>query len=75
MVRRMVIGAALTGIGVLTARALAPALRERLMARCEGMFEQMPDEFPPKRMMRSIEEVRANTARSLQLLEEREQVH
>ncbi|HET9324532.1 MAG TPA: hypothetical protein VFO03_11700 [Gaiellaceae bacterium] len=33
----------------------------------------MPDTFPPKRMMRGIEEIRANTARTLELLEEREQ--
>ena len=70
--RRIAIGAALAGIGVLTARAFAPKLHARLMAECERMFEQMPDSFPPKRMMRGIEEIRANTARTLALLEERE---
>ena len=70
--RRIVIGGALAGVGVLIARALGPKLKlhERLMARCEGMFEQMPDDFPPKRMMRGIEEIRANTARTRELLEE-----
>jgi hypothetical protein len=71
--RRIVIGAALAGVGVLTARALGAKLQERLMARCERMFEQMPDDFPPKRVMRGIEEVRVNTARTLELLEERKQ--
>jgi hypothetical protein len=71
--RRIVIGAALAGVGVLVARALGPKLHERLMARCEGMFEQMPDDFPPKRMMRGIDEIRANTARTLALLEEPKQ--
>lgn len=70
--RRIAIGAALTGAG-LVARALAPKLHARLLARCERMFEQMPDDFPPKRMMRGIEEIRTNTARTLELLEERKQ--
>ena len=43
-----------------------------MLAACEGMFEQMPDDFPPKKMM-GIEEIRANTARTLELLEERTQ--
>src|SRR5215211_6844597 len=71
--RRRAIGAALTGVGVLVARALAPKLHARLMAGCERMFEQMPGTFPPKRMMRGIEELRATSARTLALLEAREQ--
>ena len=71
--RRIAVGAALTGVGVLVARALAPKLHARLLAGCERMFEEMPDELPPKRMMRGIEEMRANTARILELLEERKQ--
>jgi hypothetical protein len=71
--RRIAIGAALAGVGVLVARAFAPKLHARLMAGCERMFEQMPDSFPPKRMMRGIEEIRANSARTLALLEAREQ--
>ena len=69
--RRIAITAALTGVGVLVIRALAPKLHERLLAGCERMFERMPDDFPPKRMMRGIEEIRADTARTLELLEER----
>ena len=56
--RRILIVGALAGVGFLIVRAIAPKLRDRLMARCEAMFEQMPDDFPPKRMMRGIEEVR-----------------
>ena len=67
------IGVALTGAGVLVARALAPKLHARLVAGCERMFEQMPDTFPPKRMLRGIEEIRATSARTLALLEAREQ--
>jgi hypothetical protein len=71
--RRRAIGVALAGVGVLAARALAPRLHARLMAGCERMFEQLPDTFPPKRMLRGIEEIRANSARTLALLEAREQ--
>jgi hypothetical protein len=66
---RKAIGVAFAGVGVLAARALGPRLHARLMAGCERMFEQMPDTFPPKRMMRGIEEIRANSARTLALLE------
>ncbi len=69
--RRILIVGALAGVGFLIVRAIAPKLRDRLMARCEAMFEQMPDDFPPKRMMRGIEEVRVNTARIAELLEAR----
>lgn len=69
--RRIVIGVALAGVGVLFLRRLEPPLHERLMARCLRMFEEMPDDFPPKRMMGGIEEIRANTARILELLETR----
>jgi hypothetical protein len=61
------------GAGLLVARALAPKLHARLVAGCERMFEQMPDSFPPKRMMRGIEEIRATSARTLALLEAHEQ--
>lgn len=71
--RRIAIGAALAGVGVVVARALAPKLHARLLAACERMFEQVPDTFPPKRMMQGIDELRANTARALELLEERDQ--
>jgi hypothetical protein len=69
--RRIAIGAALIGVVVLIVRALVPKLHARLMAGCERMFEQMPDDLPPKRMMRGIEEIRANAAGTLALPEER----
>lgn len=71
--RRIARAVALTGAGVLTARAVVPKLKlhERGMAGCERMFQQMPEDFPPKRMMRGIEEIRAKTARTLELLEQR----
>ncbi len=69
--RRIMIGAAFTGIGVLILRGLGPKLRERFRAALGRMFEQMPDDFPPKRMMQSVEQIRQKTARILELLEER----
>ena len=65
--------AALAGVGALAGRVLGPRMRERWMANVERMFEEMPETFPPKRMLRGIEEVRANTARTLELLEQREE--
>ena len=71
--RRLVISAAVIGGVVVAARVLAPKLHARMLATCKGMFEQMPEDFPPKRMMGGIEEIRANTAQTLELLEELEQ--
>lgn len=68
--RRLTVAAVLTGFGVLAGRALAPRLHARMLAACERMFEQVPENFPPKRMLRGIEEIRANTARTLELLED-----
>ena len=67
--RRIVIVGAIVGVGVLVVRARVPKLHERLVARCESMFERMPDTFPPKKMMRGIEEIRVKTGRILELLE------
>jgi len=63
---------ALAGAGVLALRALAPKLHMRMLAACERVFDEAPDNFPPKRMLRGIEETRANSVRTLELLEERE---
>ena len=71
--RRIAIGAAVIGGVVVAARVLTPKLHARMLATCKAMFGQMPEDFPPKRMMGGIEEIRANTARTLALLEERTQ--
>ena len=69
--RRTAIIGALVGVGLLALRGRMPKLHERVMAHCEAMFERMPDTFPPKKMMGGIEEIRARTARIVQLLEDR----
>lgn len=72
--RRIVAAAGFAGAGVLVARAVVRKVNphERLAAACERMLEEMPDDFPPKQMMGSMGEIRANTARTLELLERRE---
>ena len=71
--RRLASAAALIGGGRACRACAGSRLHARMLAACEGMFEQMPDDFPPKKMMGGIEEIRANTARTLELLEERTQ--
>ena len=68
--RRIAIGAAVIGGVVVAARTLAPKLHARMLAACKAMFEQMPEDFPPKRIMSGVEEIRANTTRLLALLDE-----
>lgn len=68
--KRLATRLVLVGAGVLTAHALAPKLHARMLAACERMFEEMPDTFPPKRMLHGIEEIRVNSARTIELLEE-----
>ena len=57
------------GVGVLVARGRGARLHQWLVAHCETMFGRMPDTFPPKRMLRSVEEIRVHTNRILELLE------
>jgi hypothetical protein len=69
--RRILFGAFLVGLGAVLVRALGPRLREGCIRRCEETFERMPADFPPKRMLLGIEEIREQTGRILRILEER----
>jgi hypothetical protein len=69
--RRVAVGAA-AALAVVALRALAPRLHARLLVACERMFEEMPESFPPKRMLRGIEAISANSERTLEILEDRE---
>lgn len=71
--RRILIGIALVGATALVARALAPGLGERCGAACRGMLDRMPEDMPPKRMMRSLDVIEERTGRILSLLEERDE--
>ena len=42
------------------------------MGKCEEIFGQMPDDFPPKRVMCSLEEIREQNTRILRHLEQEE---
>ena len=56
--KKPIIGSAVFVVAVVALRRFGPALGERAMRKCEGMFDRMPEEFPPKRMMRNVEEIR-----------------
>ena len=68
--KKITIGAAALVTVLAALRRFGPALGRRAMRNCQEMFERMPEEFPPKRMMRNIEEIRGQNARILHHLEE-----
>jgi hypothetical protein len=68
MKRILIVGAFAT-IAFLILRTRVSTLRKRLEARCEAMFEQMPNTFPPKKMMRGIDEIQVTAGRILELVE------
>ncbi len=68
--KKTIIGAAVFVAALAALRRFGPALGERAMSKCQQMFERMPEEFPPKRMMRSLEEIREQNTRILRHLEE-----
>jgi hypothetical protein len=70
--KKLFIGAGMVAAGVYAVRRFGPTLSEFAVTRCENMFEHMPDDFPPKRMMRGIDEIREQNARILQQLEKQE---
>lgn len=69
-VKRTLIGATVLVALLAGLRRFGPALGKRAMRKCEEMFDRMPEDFPPKRMMHSIEEVRAQNTRILRQIEE-----
>ena len=50
-------------------RRHGPQMGERFVEHCEHMFDEMPDSFPPKRMMSSLDAIREQNERTLALLE------
>jgi hypothetical protein len=74
-VRNLLIGAAVVAAAAYTLRGMGSSLGERAMRECETMFESMPDQFPPKRMMCLIDEIHEQNTRILRLLEAEEQRH
>jgi hypothetical protein len=70
MFPKLIIGAAAAGTAVAVLRRFGPVVHTWAMDKCQEMFEHMPEEFPPKRMMRGIEEIRDQNARILRNLDE-----
>ena len=70
MFPKLIIGAAAAGTAVAVLRRLGPAMHTWAIDKCQEMFEHMPEEFPPKRVMRGIEEIRDQNARILRNLDE-----
>lgn len=68
MKKPMIVAATFATLAAL--HRFGPALRERAKAKCLAMFEHMPEDFPPKRIMRSLDEIREQNARILSHLEE-----
>ena len=49
----------------------AGAMRARCSEMCERMLDQMPESFPPNRMMADLDSLKEQTARVLDVLEHR----
>jgi hypothetical protein len=57
-VKKIIVVAAVS-LGVLAVfRRPGPALGRMAMRKCHEMFERMPEDSPPKRMMRALDEIR-----------------
>ena len=74
--KRIILGA-LAAIGMFLAlRKMAeragPAMRERCSEMCDRMLANMPESFPPNRMMADLDSLKEKIARILEVLEERQ---
>jgi hypothetical protein len=71
--RRLISGTVLMAVAVLVARKIAgeaaPAMRARCAEACDRMLANMPESFPPNRMMADLDEVKDQTARILDEIE------
>lgn len=69
MKKMLVVVAVGAGI-LLLVRRFGPALGQRMMRKCEEMFDRMPEDFPPKQMMRGIDDIREQNAEILRRIDE-----
>lgn len=67
--KKLIIGTAVLVAAGAALHRFGPALGKRAMDKCHDMFDHMPEDFPPKRMMRGIEEIREQNSRILLYLE------
>jgi len=68
--KKIIVGAAVFVAALAALRRFGPALGKLGMRKCEEMFDRMPDEFAPKRMMRSIKEIEEQNTRILRHLDQ-----
>lgn len=68
--KKLLIGAGVLLVAHAALRRFGPALGRRAVRTCHETFDRMPEEFPPKRMIRGIEEIREQNSRILRHLEE-----
>ena len=71
--KRLAILAVLAAAVILAVRKMVeldgPEVRARCSEMCDRMLDQMPESFPPNRMMADLDELKKQTARILDLLE------
>ncbi len=70
MFKKLIIEAIVVTAGITALRRFAPALEQKMMAKCEGMFDRMPEDSPPKRILHGIDEIREQNERILHHLEQ-----
>ena len=70
--KKVLIGAAVFVVALAALRRFGPVLGERAMRKCEQMFDRMPADFPPKQMLRGIEEIQEKNTHILRRLQEQE---
>jgi hypothetical protein len=68
--KKIIVGAAVFVAAMAALRHFGPALGKWAMRKCEEVFDHMPEEAPPKRMMHGIEEIREQNTRILHRLDE-----
>ncbi len=56
------------------AERAGPVMREHCSGMCERMLDTMPESFPPNRMRADLNALKDQTARILEVLEERQVV-
>jgi len=65
----LVVAATMVLIVRLMAGKTAPAMRARCAETCERMLANMPESFPPNRMMADLESIKEQTARILDVID------
>ena len=69
-VKKVIVAAGVVVLALAALRRFGPALGKGAITKCEQMFDRMPQDFPPKRMMRDIEQIREQNSQILRDLDE-----